>query len=331
MSVPLVSVVVPLYNKAPYIERCARSVLVQTAGDFELVVVDDGSTDGGGAIVEALADSRIVLLRQENRGRSAARNRGIAAARAALIAFLDADDEMGPAYLEAMLGLRRRFPQAGLYATGYRKSFHGHFTVQVSVQPDGRTQPMLIDNYFDYAPQYIVCSSNVALPRTVLDEFGGFAVQESWGEDTDLWGRVALRYPLAYDPAFYNTYHCEACGRTPRLPPKTVFPFIRSATMALRAGNIPQSRVESVKEYVNFLWLHLCYQIIDSGIRSEALRILREELPDSRMYARTVRFVGGLMHAVPLSTASLVLRLLRSRHARFFSRSGLRLPGLTPN
>ena len=171
---PEISVVVPLYNKAAYVGQCVRSILAQDGADFEIVVVDDGSTDGGARLVEAFGDARVTVVRQENRGRSAARNRGIDAARAELIALLDADDEMGPGHLAALLRLRRRYPQAGLYATGYRKSFRSGFCLEMSIRPDGRGEPALIDNYFAYAPRNIVCSSSVALPRTILRELGGF-------------------------------------------------------------------------------------------------------------------------------------------------------------
>jgi len=99
-----VSVIVPLYNKAPYVRRALDSVAAQTFGDFELIVVDDGSTDEGASVVESFGDGRVRLIRQENTGPGAARNRGINEARGEVLAFLDADDEWLPTYLEE--GLR---------------------------------------------------------------------------------------------------------------------------------------------------------------------------------------------------------------------------------
>ena len=116
----MVSVVIPLYNKALSVERAAQSVLKQTVSDLELVVVDDGSTDGGAEVVEAIRDPRMCLLRQTNAGASAARNRGIAEARAGLVAFLDADDEWLPEHLAAILRMRRQCPDCGAYATARR-------------------------------------------------------------------------------------------------------------------------------------------------------------------------------------------------------------------
>ncbi|NLZ30356.1 MAG: glycosyltransferase family 2 protein, partial [Methanomicrobiales archaeon] len=116
---PEVSVVIPLYNKAPYIARALSSIIAQTRQDFEVIVIDDGSTDGGEEIVRGFDDPRIRVIRQENRGVSAARNRGIEAARADFIAFLDADDEWMPTHLGALLRLRGRYPRAGAYGTAY--------------------------------------------------------------------------------------------------------------------------------------------------------------------------------------------------------------------
>jgi hypothetical protein len=103
VTLPTVSVVVPLYNKGPYVLRAISSILVQTIADLEVIVVDDGSTDEGPALVRRLSDPRIRIVRQVNGGPGLARNRGVAEARAPYVAFLDADDEWLPVYLEAAL------------------------------------------------------------------------------------------------------------------------------------------------------------------------------------------------------------------------------------
>ena len=110
-----VSVIVPLFNKAPYIERALSSVAAQTYRDFELIVVDDGSTDEGPRIVEAFNDLPIHLIRQENAGPGAARNRGLELAQGELVAFLDADDEWLPNYLSENV---RLLDEYGLDANG---------------------------------------------------------------------------------------------------------------------------------------------------------------------------------------------------------------------
>lgn len=100
MSIKIISVVIPLYNKEASIAQSLKSVLSQEYDDFEVVIVDDGSTDGSGGVVEAINDPRIRLIKQENGGPSKARNTGVKNAKGEWILFLDADDEMLPEALE---------------------------------------------------------------------------------------------------------------------------------------------------------------------------------------------------------------------------------------
>ena len=115
----MVSVIIPLYNGAAYIERSIRSVLNQTFQEFEIIVVDDGSTDDGSQRVATFNLPSIRLVRQPNGGVSTARNTGIREARYGLVAFLDADDEWMPDHLETIIRLYHTFPQCGVFGTSY--------------------------------------------------------------------------------------------------------------------------------------------------------------------------------------------------------------------
>ena len=115
---PLVSIVMPLYNKAPYVLRSLESVGAQTVTDLEIIVVDDGSTDEGPDLVARSSDPKIRLVRQANAGPGAARNRGLMEAQAPYVAFLDADDCWLPQFLEQNLAFLESHPHAAAVSCG---------------------------------------------------------------------------------------------------------------------------------------------------------------------------------------------------------------------
>src|SRR5690349_15878628 len=118
MPEPGVTVVIPLYQKAGSVQAAIRSVLAQRFASFELIVVDDGSTDEGPALVRGVGDPRIRLVHQANQGPGAARNRGLAEARAPLIAFLDADDEWTAEFLELGVAALAAAPDCAAWVAG---------------------------------------------------------------------------------------------------------------------------------------------------------------------------------------------------------------------
>lgn len=206
-DMPAVSVVIPLYNKEPHIARALNSVLNQTHQDFEIIVIDDGSTDEGAEVVRGFRDPRIQLIQQENKGVSAARNLGIEAARAELIAFLDADDEWLPSFIKAILRLKALYPDAGLYGTAYEFNFSGSIVQKVYDEDGGER---LLSSYFGAIVEFgslIFNSSSFASTREVLMGVGGYPVNVKWSEDSTLWGKIALRYPVAYSPEVCSIYH----------------------------------------------------------------------------------------------------------------------------
>ncbi len=216
MSNTLVGVVIPLYMKADQVLRSVRSVQAQTFTNWEMVVVDDGSSDDGAERVRAVGDSRIRVHTQINQGVSAARNWGIQLSTSDLIAFLDADDEWHPEFLETVVAMARSYPQAAWYATGYqiRHPREGVFDSRLRGVKSNFIRGLL-PNYFLVAMQSDppVWSSAVALRRAAIESIGGFPLGVDSGEDLLTWARLAVRYPLAYDVRPLAIFHVSGYDR----------------------------------------------------------------------------------------------------------------------
>lgn len=217
---PQISVVIPLYNKERYIKRTLDSVLAQTFQNFEIIIVNDGSTDQSPRIVEQYDDPRIRLINQENAGVSAARNRGIKETKAELIAFLDADDEWLPVFLDTVRSLVERHPKGGLYATSYFFASDNGSRRQARIRgiPQQVGWEGIIPNYFRSARlgDDPVCSSAVCIPLLTIEKVGLFSVGVCCGEDLDLWFRIALKYPVVFSSLPQAIYHCANSSATQR-------------------------------------------------------------------------------------------------------------------
>ena len=195
------SVIIPLFNKYPHIKDSIESVLTQSFNDFEIIVVDDGSTDGGGAIVESINDQRICLVCQGNRGVSAARNKGIEMAKANYIAFLDADDIWLPNHLEILDRLITMYPGCGLYTTTFKRmDKSGEFINENNIKkPVGWHDKFNFDGYLDLVTKrYVFCTDTICIWKPIFLEIGKFEVGLTRGEDLDMWLRVALHSPVAF-------------------------------------------------------------------------------------------------------------------------------------
>ncbi len=208
------SVIIALYNKAPYIAATLASVLAQTHADWEVVVVDDGSTDDGAARVEACRDPRVRLVRQANGGVSRARNRGIAEARGELVCFLDADDWYAPDYLRTQVAMAQAYPAESYFATGFKGVTPGGDTA-LAEAPAAPGQALLIDDFFARCNRTWIpfFTSSVAVRRTALWALQPcFPEGEQFGEDLDLWFRLAERHRLVLAPAPLVAYRLEVGG-----------------------------------------------------------------------------------------------------------------------
>jgi len=198
---PAVSIVMPLFNKANQVLKTITSAQSQTISNWELVIIDDGSTDGGERLVAELGDERIHVFSQLNRGVSDARNRGIEKSKSNLIAFLDADDLWHPGFLATILKLQTDFPEAKWYATAYEIHLENGKTLIPHLFGKNDFRRGILKNYFSVATKSDppVWSSAVAVQKDAIKMIGGFPVGIESGEDLLTWSRLAARFSLAYD------------------------------------------------------------------------------------------------------------------------------------
>lgn len=214
------SVIIPLYNKAPYVAKAIESVLSQTFTDYELVIVDDGSKDNSADIAQQTIIRRehCRLIRQENAGVSVARNHGVSASKGEYLCFLDADDWWDSSFLGELVKLIGEFPDAGIYGTNY--------TIVNETKHKTRVASVGVDEGFDkgyinYCQVYAktmympLWTGAVCVPRSVFDEMQGFPKGIKLGEDFLLWIRIALKHKVAFlnRPLAYYNQDVDAVNR----------------------------------------------------------------------------------------------------------------------
>ena len=206
------SVIIPLYNKASYVDKAIGSVLSQTYADYELVIMDDGSSDSSFEVAAKAIEGKenCYIYQQQNAGVSMARNNAVAKSHGDYLCFLDADDWWVPSYLEEMDGFISRFPDAGIYGTNY--TIVNETKHKTRVAPIG-VEPGFKDGYINYCKVYAktlampLWTGAVAIPRAIFNEMQGFPRGIKLGEDFMLWIRIALKYKVAFlnkPLAYYN-------------------------------------------------------------------------------------------------------------------------------
>lgn len=213
----MITVVIPLYNKAPHIAQALDSVLAQTVPADDIVVIDDGSSDDGPDIVITYAHRGVRLIRQTNQGESAARNAGVKEAKSGYVAFLDSDDWWQPRHLEVLHKLALSHPSSALLSTGHLIRRADRFYNPRSSLPNGFCG-VVQDFFSTYARGLsLVNSSTACVRRSALLEIGGFPVGVRRGPDIITWVNLALRFPVAHANIATAVYNQQAVNRTDTL------------------------------------------------------------------------------------------------------------------
>ena len=209
------SVIIPVYNKAPYVAKAIGSVLTQSFSDFELIVMDDGSSDASFEVASESIQGKVNchLYQQRNSGVSLARNRAAELSVGDYLCFLDADDWWDSSFLERVSRMINEYPEAGIYGTGYSIINETRHKTRVA---DIGVEPGFEKGYINYCQVYAsrmympLWTGAVCIPRSVFNEMGGFKPYLKLGEDFDLWIRIALKYKVAFLNEPLSNYNQDA-------------------------------------------------------------------------------------------------------------------------
>lgn len=223
---PTVSVIIPTYNRSQYIIETLESVFEQSYSDYEIVVINDGSTDDTEQILTThISSGSIRYFYQDNQGESAARNHGIRVAQGKYIAFLDSDDLILPTKLEKQVDFLENHPEIGFVHSNFvRFNDRGdELGLRETSHLTGWVYPEYLLNWSVLLPP-----STVMVRADVLSEVGGFLVGMRWGPDLDMWRRITKNYPIGAIP--------EALTK-----------------MRAHSGNVSANKVDAVASFERYL------------------------------------------------------------------------------
>ena len=264
----------PLYNKRATIARTLGCALAQTLAEIEIIVVDDGSTDGSVHEIAGCGDTRLKIIQQPNAGVSAARNAGAKAARAQWLALVDADDEWMPEHLARLLDCVEGSGAIAAFSNQRLQSLDGAPAIAADVAAQR------IDNYFRFAMEhggYPISASSVLVRRAGLMDCGLFPPGVAMGEDLDTWARLACRGAIVYNAAITAVYNDAANPGSvaTNLQRAAVPPFFsRQLPGMLARGEVPAFLRRDARRYANFLELEYARQLLDRGDFNQARQVL---------------------------------------------------------
>ena len=314
MNSPVFSVVVPLYNKQAHIEKCIKSVLSQTYISFELIVVDDGSTDQSAAKVKQFDDARVRYIYQKNSGVSAARNTGIKAAVGQYVAFLDADDWYEGSILNEFFQLSLLYPDADALTCGYYKQRNGSVICSSSSQPDKIEEPLryIVDDFYSkWTEGAFFCASSCAVRSKYFDEHDVLFIDgESMGEDQDLWFHIAENGVIAFSNrplSNYNMGVSNSLSSNSKLTDE--LPFITRLKNRIESESFSANK-RSARRFICQYDLERSFNNALHGSKRTALSILLQNIFVSGFFKLKFMCIAGL--CMPKFLINSVRKLVKS-------------------
>ena len=279
------SIIVPLYNKEKYISRAIYSALNQSFKNFEIIIVNDGSTDNSLNVVKEIKDSRIRIINQKNLGASNARNTGIKKAKSPYIAFLDADDEYMPFFLENIYKLIKEHKGYCFFATAYKK-------VAKKSDTEYYCGKKKIFNNINFLAKiaktgkFFIHISSVVVKKTVFSDVGYFFSRSNKSycgatifEDIDLWIRISLKYDLVFLNKINAVYYTNTNINTVKgyKFSKMDCCFYEKTIKKLSHKKVGAIKAKYLKQILYYLRNASATQLYIRGYFDDALHILKKQ------------------------------------------------------
>ena len=305
----MISVVVPLFNKEEFIASTLESILGQTFANFELILVNDGSTDDSLEILKTFRDDRIQLISIENSGVSVARNTGIQAASYPWIALLDSDDRWAPDFLEDMIAATKKFPDQKIFASGRSRVFEGNTEryEHEFLPAEGETKKL---NYFEVISKYLplVNSSNVMIEKELFYSNGMFKPGQRKHEDHDMWLRLCVDESVVFvnkPLSFYLKVQADT-GSSAYYRPQDFCVYLN--TLLAVNSQITKQEQEWFKSYYNRFVLISYIQNYKQYNKNEDQEVF--ELAKQLMTGKFLRILK-LLKALPFKNTYRILKMLK--------------------
>ena len=310
------SIVIPLYNKANHIEDAIRSLMRQSFDRFEIIVVDNNSSDDGLAIVEKMDEPRIVVVEEKNQGVSYARNRGVSLAKYHWICFLDADDTWEKDQLLNFNHAISKHTEILVFANNYKivdakgrerkcERNNSHYDHQIYNKPCF---------FHDYNHGDMPVNMNsVCMHKDVFQKIGGFSNELKNGEDTLFWMKIFLRNKIYFTDYVGSTYHLKASNRSNNLEVFSVeLPVIKEFVKVFKSEPIFNNYQ---KDFHAFIAKHLFVSVM-ANIKLGRLALAKSFFYDKRVYAypqKTTLFVALLLSFTPIFISKSLLKFLHKK------------------
>ena len=269
------SVILPTYNSAKFLKQAIDSVLAQQEKDWELIVVDDGSTDETGQVLEEYRPfPRVRVIKQNNQGAAAARNRGIQASGGEYIAFLDADDLWRENHLTVMRELIGRYPDAGLYGSFTQTELVNGKTITTCPYFQNHPETVYLEDFFDeYRKDKSVKMFTVittCVSRAAAEKAGGFPAGCKIGEDLEFSLRVAAYFPVVLTSRITATYRKKNSQATKRESFDPDWSFFQGVKALYDEASISPDKKAHIKEVMEWFSIRRCRHYLIGGERAKA-------------------------------------------------------------